>query len=256
MAQRMLLVDGDIVAYQIAARNEQKFVFGDDELWDADIPAALEEAFEYLEELQDDLAADRLVVALSCATGRYFRHDVFEPYKSNRSGRRPEALGAIKGAWEGAYEVVRRPALEADDVMGILATADLKKYEAKEKVIVTIDKDLDQIPGLHAHLAEREIYEVSGDIGQQTFYHQTITGDSTDGYPGIFRAGPVAAEKLLGEYWHEGEEVVWEKMEELAAAKGHEPDHLLSQARCAKILQAQDYDFKKKKAILWEPPSE
>ena len=69
--------------------------------------------------------------------------------------------------------------LEADDVLGILAT----EPSNEERIIVSIDKDLYQIP---AKISKdgKTFEEISENEANYWHMMQTLTGDSTDGYSG------------------------------------------------------------------------
>jgi DNA polymerase-1 len=79
---------------------------------------------------------------------------------------------------------------------------------------------------------------------------QTLTGDSSDGYSGIKGCGAVKAERVL----YNSEKTLpsmWKAVvEEYKRNNLTEKDALL-QARMARILRTQDYNFKTKKPILW-----
>ena len=78
---------------------------------------------------------------------------------------------------------------EADDALGCAQT--------KETCIVSIDKDLDMIPGAHYNFVKDQFYEVNEEQAWHSFYKQLLTGDRTDNIPGITGIGPKKAEKLL-----------------------------------------------------------
>jgi len=80
--------------------------------------------------------------------------------------------------------------MEADDAIAIEATAN-------GGFIVSIDKDLDQIPGHHYNFVKHEEYFVTEEQGLLSFYKQILTGDRVDNIIGIKGIGPVKADKLL-----------------------------------------------------------
>ena len=82
--------------------------------------------------------------------------------------------------------------MEADDAIAIAAT------ELGDKcIIVSIDKDLDQVSGLHYNFVKQELYEVTEQEGTLNFYKQILTGDRVDNIIGIKGIGPAKASKLL-----------------------------------------------------------
>ena len=65
-----------------------------------------------------------------------------------------------------------RPNIEADDILGILATS--QKIVKGNKIIVSIDKDLDQIAGLHYNPKNKEFYKVTPKEAEYNFYFQVF----------------------------------------------------------------------------------
>lgn len=244
------LVDGDVFAYRVAAAAEQTKEWPNGlTTFHADLPEATSTLDDTLEEFADRLGAKRTLVAISVA--RCFRYDVLPTYKHNRrETRRPILLRALKDHLAEKWNAASKPKLEADDVLGIWAT--MPKLKGK-KVIVTIDKDLKQIPGwlynpMHSEAAVR-VSEVEGDR-----YHmmQTLTGDVTDGYKGCPGIGPKKATAVMNTAVHA---TVWEAIVETYQAKGLTEADALQQARVARICRASDYDFDKQEPILWTPPT-
>jgi DNA polymerase-1 len=177
-----------------------------------------------------------------------FRYGIWPQYKAKRKTlRRPAGYQELqKWAWSGAaargWEVATLPDIEGDDVLGVL-------YEEGD-VIVSVDKDMLTIPGLH--LRDGEVREVSRLEADRSFYGQVLTGDSTDGYPGCPGAGPVAAEKLLAGCTTEVQ--MWRAVMDAYEKKGFGQPYAIAQARCARILRAGEYDHERCTPQLWWPP--
>jgi DNA polymerase-1 len=248
---RTLLIDGDPIAFIIASRFQKTIDWGDGEEAHsfADEEAAKEACEMYLRRLKEDLCADKAIVAMSDPSRRYFRHDVYPQYKAHRThGKPPAILPQIKdflrtGCSEFPSKTVTN--LEADDVLGILATH--PTLVKGEKVIVAIDKDLMQIPGDHYDPLKDRHFTVSGYEGDYFFHQQVLTGDTCDGFPGCPGIGPVKAKKILSSpHW-------WTGIVETYQKKGLTEADALVQARVARILQHTDYDYKERKVILWKP---
>ena len=139
---RTLLIDGDILIYKIATLNEEPTHWGDG-LWtlhcDENICKA--EVDRQIDELLDNLKADKYIVALT--DKKNFRKDILPSYKDNRKQKRkPLALPFLRQHCIDNHNAVIMDSLEADDVLGILAT----EPSNEERIIVSIDKDLYQIP--------------------------------------------------------------------------------------------------------------
>jgi len=75
---------------------------------------------------------------------------------------------------------------------------DLPEYEGT--MIVTIDKDLDMVPGYHYNWLKQERYFVTEEEGMRNFYIQVLTGDGVDNIQGLKGVGPVGAKKILDPY--------------------------------------------------------
>jgi len=183
-----------------------------------------------------------IVVAISAPTN--YRKTVNPEYKANRKNtRRPLCLKPLIEFIKEEYNHVVLDDIEADDVMGILATQDPEKY-----LIVSDDKDMLTIPDAHiwkdgvvTHITPEEAYE--------NFICQALKGDATDGYYGISGVGEVKARRIIEK--HRGSEAsIWEGV--LKAYKGDEEAALMN-ARMARILTHKLWD---EKPILWTPPND
>ena len=244
MQQVTLLIDGDIVCYEAASAVEQETQW-DDDLWT--LHSNLDEAKALVEAKllgwQERFSAD-VVVAFSDSVN--FRKTVYPEYKSNRkSKRKPIVYKPLKQWMEGVWETYQRPGLEGDDVLGILATH--PTAVRGQKIIVSIDKDMKTIPA-YVWNPDKDDQPRLIDEAEADYWHlyQTLTGDTTDGYPGLPGCGPKGAEKVL-------EDPTWDAVVDAYAKKGLTEEDALVQARCARILRHTDYDFKKKEPILWSP---
>lgn len=198
---RTLLIDADIIAYRHSASNESKIDWGDGVVsHTADLKAAKRAARDEIEFLVEKLEATDLIICLSDDV-QNFRNTVYPPYKTNRtSTERPQHLYDMK-EWLGQkYPSQLRPRLEADDVMGILAT---EPHEG-ERIIVSADKDMQTIPSLlyNPNKPDLGVRLITPEQAERFMLWQAITGDKTDGYPGCPGSGPAAADKLLdGQGW-------------------------------------------------------
>jgi DNA polymerase-1 len=243
---RTLLIDGDVFVYQFACAAEVATHWGDD-FWTlhADAKTTKEKLDAFMDELKAKLEADHLIIALSDPTRNYFRKQILPTYKANRDKvRKPIILKELRGYMEAQYECFERPGLEGDDVLGILATSE--KIVKGEKVIVSIDKDLKTIPGLHYNTNKPElgVYAITEEEADYWHLFQTLTGDPSDGYSGCPGIGPKKAEELLAD------SATWETVERVFQKAGLGSEEAKAQSQMARILRAQDYDFVKKKAKL------
>lgn len=249
MQEVTLLIDGDVVVYQATAAVEQEIDWGDD-LWTlhsnmADAKFIIE---AQVSNWKHRLDATNVIFAFS--DSHNFRKDIYPPYKSNRvSKRKPLAYKAVKQWVNETWATYQRPGLEGDDILGILSTSE--KLVKGQKIIISIDKDMKTIPGFFFNPdKDTQPVFISEDEADYWHLYQTLTGDTTDGYPGCPGMGPVKAEKLLAEVDRDG---WWSAIVGQYEKKGLTEDDALTQARCARILRASDYDFKKKEVKLWSP---
>lgn len=115
---------------------------------------------------------------------------VTKPYKGNRTADKPVHYELVKDWYVSRVGAVIVHGKEADDLMGIRATEDI------HNVICTIDKDLNQVAGLHYDWNLGKKYRVKKQDADRFFIMQLLTGDATDNIVGIPRFGWKGAEKL------------------------------------------------------------
>ena len=246
MQQVTLLIDGDVVAYKATAAVEQEIDWGDDLFTlHSNVDRAREIVEAQLAGWLTKLDAGNLIVAFS--DSHNFRKDIFPAYKSNRKDKRkPVAYKQVKAWMEETWICYQRPGLEGDDILGILSTSE--KIIRGQKIIISVDKDFKTIPGYFYNPDKDEKPEFYEE-GDANYWHlmQTLMGDATDGYPGCPGVGPKKAEKLLEE------DCSWFTVVSAYEKAGLTEDDALVQARCARILRTEDYDFKKKEVKLWSP---
>ncbi|KKL19365.1 hypothetical protein LCGC14_2466160, partial [marine sediment metagenome] len=141
-----------------------------------------------------DLTEFDIVCYLSGATN--FRYDVAKtrPYKGNRDAKhRPTHEVAIRDYIRGQWETVVTDGIEADDALGIAQC----RAEQHSTCIISIDKDLNMIPGLHYDFLHELHYDITEEQGWRLFCLQLLTGDTTDNIPGLEGIGAKKADKIL-----------------------------------------------------------
>jgi 5'-3' exonuclease len=84
---------------------------------------------------------------------------------------------------------------EADDLIRIWAE-ECRRAD-REFVIISLDKDLQCIPGKHHVIHKNITIDVSEFQAMYNYHYQLIVGDQVDNIPGAPRKGPKAAEKAL-----------------------------------------------------------
>merc|ERR1712072_979146 len=106
-----------------------------------------------------------------------------------------------------------------------------------------------QIPGRLFNMEESTlINEVEG---AKWHLIQSMAGDQTDGYSGIPGVGIKRAQTIF-----EDKGYSWKTVLESFKEKGMTEEDALVNARLARILTADDYDFNKKQPKLWSPASD
>ena len=265
---RTVLLDGDMVAWRVSATAEHTIDWNDG---DGPMVVSSEPIADQVQRIKNHIAkyerltkSDTTIICLSDPDRRYFRNDVFPAYKQHRVSKpAPVQLKELKALLASEYKGKIKPGLEADDVMGILATH--PKLVPGEKVIVSVDKDMRQIPGLYFNPDKGGVRVITEPEADLWFYTQVLTGDTCDGFPGCPGIGPVKAAQALGKALEEWamdagstlyrlseSQAMWQAIVKLYEAKGLTEADALVQAQVARILRSSDYDFKESKVKLWQ----
>jgi DNA polymerase I len=245
LADPLLLIDGDQFLFKATAAVEEEI------RWDQEnhvLYSNVEKAWTNLQGMIKRIHErfDTAQHAVCFSTYPGFRSAIAASYKATRAARKPLCYAALRGRMEDTYTCVSMPALEADDVMGILAT----KPGKVRRIIVSQDKDMKTIPG---ELWDgQDLLEITEAQADWWHLYQTLTGDTVDEYKGCPGMGPKKAEKLLDA---EAETPVWNRVVIAFIKAGLTEADALTQARLARILRWTDWDSKKKEPILWTPPS-
>lgn len=245
-----LIVDADMLAYAACAASMDETEWEPFQwMYTCDLEAAQAHFKASLANMAETAESTELALALTSPTN--FRVGLSKSYKSGRS-KKPPGYAAFRQWVHETYPTWEREGLEGDDIIGILATMPGDRFA--DRIIWSGDKDLKQIPGVHLRGGRRDhldIVEITPAEGERWHAVQTLTGDVTDGYPGLKGVGPVAANKILDKA-PDGD--LWGAVEAAYIKAGQTREDMLVQARLAKILQSPDYDFNTRKPILWNPP--
>ena len=245
--QTTLLIDGDILLYRESSAVEEAFDWGDD-IWTltGDAAVAKQAIDVWIAHHKELLEADKVVITLTGPEN--WRKDVLPTYKNNRKGKRkPVVFPALREYCRATYRTVEFNTLEADDVMGLLATDGLRKIDGK-KIIVSEDKDMKTIPGYlyNPNHSEEGVQCLSKHQADRHHLTQALMGDLTDGYPGCPGVGPKTAEKILIEG-------TWEEVLGAYLKAGLTEEDALIQARVARILRKGEFSVRTQKVKLWNP---
>lgn len=176
----LALLDGDIFCYRVAAASQ--------DVSEAVAKARLDEMLEDL--LLYDLPDVKDYEGYLTGKGNFrYARATIQPYKGNRTQPKPEHLQALRDHVVNDWGFTVVDGEEADDALG--------KNQTDNTIIVTIDKDLDMIPGKHFNFVKRIFFDVSEEEAIKFFYTQLLTGDRTDNIRGVAGIGPAKAEKIL-----------------------------------------------------------
>ncbi len=234
-----LLIDADYIVYKACASAEYDIDWGDDVIM---VGSRFSEAYanvtRELNKIKSAFFNADVILFFSDAVN--FRKLITKDYKGHRNRKKPCGYRRVIHKLHDYYRVIRTPQLEADDAMGIHATSN------DECVIVSPDKDMKQIPGTLYNLDET--FTIDEQSGWEWFLIQTLAGDSTDGYSGAPGFGVKTSIKFFSEHGY-----TWDSVVKAFESKGLTSDEALLNARLAKILTANDYDFKTNRPILWTP---
>jgi DNA polymerase-1 len=147
--------------------------------------------------------------------------------------------------------------IEADDIISI--TADRLKKEGIDYTVVSGDKDMKQVPGKHywpfAKDLENTFDKVSPRQAMGMLWKQALTGDMTDGIPGLKGVGPKTAEKILGNLDPLDIPTCWAAVVEAYESKGETEADALLTLHLVRLLKDGEYNEKTKRVTLWHPPS-
>lgn len=227
----MILIDGDIVAYRCAYKSQEDRA-----------EYAAYSAGSYLSDLISDLYIliedePEYRVYLTGKGESNFRHDyaVTAGYKENRKDReKPEHLAVIRQYLIDEWEAVVSDGEEADDLIAIAATND------PDSIIVSIDKDFDQIAGKHYNPNTNKLYDVAEEDAVRFLYEQILTGDRADNIIGIKGVGPVKAKKALADC------VTERQMYDVCVEMYGDPERVIENARLLYL--------RRKEGEIWNAP--
>ena len=240
-----LAIDADIPLYQAVSSAEFEMDWGGD-IWSlsTNLAEAKDIFTQQIDTIKEKTGISTAVFCLSDHNDNFRKH-VYPNYKSGRKKtRKPLGYRALCDWLRKEENTMSKPGLEADDVCGLLST---KPENKKQCVVVSNDKDLKTIPGMLYRPMSDEMLSVTEQEADKNFLTQCLTGDSTDGYPGVPGIGPKKAEALLGG------RPDWGAVEKAYMAAGFTKDDAIQQARLARILRWEDWDKDKGEVILWHP---
>ena len=168
-----------------------------------------------------------------------FRKDkaVTLPYKGNRKDTaKPIHYEAIRKHMVAKHGATIVDGMEADDTLAIRQHELTNEFKDKDaSIIVTLDKDLDQVVGWHYNFVKQERYYMEKEEADLRFFKQFLTGDRIDNIQGVKGIGDKKSQKLLEELNNKER---WDCIvEHLGLDRAIENGHLLY------MLRSKDDDF-------------
>lgn len=184
------LVDSDILVYRVGS------VSNDDTE-----PHALSKVDAFIENLFLVDLPDIFEWELHLTGKDNFRKEkaVTVPYKGNRKDTaKPVHYEAIRKHLVRKWKAVVTDGMEADDKLAMRQHSLTNEFKDKDaSIIVTLDKDLDQVVGWHYNFVKKERYYMEQDEADLRFFKQFLTGDRIDNIIGVKGIGDKKAQKLL-----------------------------------------------------------
>lgn len=280
--QKMLIIDGDSLAYRAAAavQHIQEDEFGIVQPFARVVEgqAVVENLlFSLIESFGGDEEVD-FAVYLSDPEAN-FRSTLYPDYKKQRSETpRPLLLGNLKQYLRDSYEAEHWPGLEADDVLGILAT----QPDAGIRIMCGDDKDYLTVPAPYHRFGDTEDngrarWKSTSVVEADRFLLiQTLAGDKVDNYPGCPGLGMdraaeaidnpailIPGETKITRGPRKGEAVtkwtrsptddLWACVVSHYERAGLGETEALLTARLARILRWEDFDYETGRITLWTP---
>jgi DNA polymerase-1 len=246
-----LLIDGDEYLFKACVLAETDIRWDEqNHVLQANENEAWKTFVRSVERVANKFHVDPVKDVTVCFSGTYatpnFRLAIDPSYKLSRQGaRKPLCYADLRETIDELYTTQTFPGLEADDVMGIMAT-----QPKANCIIVSQDKDMKTIPG--KIWTGDELLTIAADEADYWHMFQTLTGDTVDGFKGCPGMGPVGAQKLLGEAMAT-EEGMWPYVVNAYEKKKLTETDALRNARLARILRWEDWDRKNKQPLLWSP---
>jgi DNA polymerase-1 len=257
---RTVIIDADVLVYKASEASQELFdihTHEDDNAIYRNVgwgnkKRAIEVIEKKIDKIVTHTQSTDIYLALSDAEHN-FRKDILPSYKGHRKTVKPILYSFLRQYFHDNYKTYERPTLEGDDIIGILATSE--KIIKGEKVVWSLDKDLSTIPCIYfketpnGEIKKNVISEVQADW---YFMYQTLTGDVTDGYKGCKDIATTRARRYLDTPGTFTLEEMWKMVVRMYEKNDMTAQDALNNARCARILRCEDYDFKNKEVKLWQ----
>lgn len=190
MQKRIALIDLDTILFLVAYHQFKKLENRDN------VEQVKAHIREFLSVVLVNTRADFFSAVYQGIGHSNYRKYFYPDYKSNRPPT-PDFITVWRETIIEEFASLGATGLkviESDDVVNMGYTVFKNSYET---IIVSVDKDLNQIPGEHYNLKKHESYFVTEHEALLSKYSQILMGDRTDNIEGIPGIGPKKAYKLL-----------------------------------------------------------
>jgi 5'-3' exonuclease len=225
---KLILIDADPLAYRAVFSKEGDTIGG--------VCGKIDELFENIfDAIIERYGKDYRYIAFLTGPNN-FRHEIAKDYKAQRPKEKPVLLNFARNYIMEEFNTILTEGEEADDAIAILAT---KHFP--DAVMVSIDKDFKQVPGLLYNPTKDEWTEISEEDGLLFFYTQLLMGDSVDNIKGVNKIGPKTAEKILDGSTTEQE--MWKR-----CLEAYEGDYDRA------VMNGRLLWLRREEGQMWEPP--
>jgi len=174
-----IYIDGDILVYQ--------------SMWGANSTKDIKKKLDQtIANIMSELEGSTGKIAIKGSDN--FRKEIYPEYKGHRkkelTEQEKEFFAYSYDYLQNGWGAIPANGMEADDLLAIWNTEE-------PGIIVSIDKDLLQVPGLHFNTRNKEYTNVTEDEGSLLLHTQVLMGDSVDNITGLKGIGKVKAAKVM-----------------------------------------------------------
>jgi len=214
--QKLALFDGDYFLYLATnpdkeldqegqpVRKDNKFVYQSN----PDVGQMITKVDNIIIDILNTIEAEWY---LGFLTGGSFRYKINQDYKANRKGRvRPKYFKVLKEYLIDHWGFYIHNELEADDLVNIARnyynkiniedSSHLTAIYGLEPIIVSNDKDILNLEGVHYNPQKKRFEDTSEEGAIDYFWRSMIIGDVGDNIKGIPGKGEKFVEKLITQY--------------------------------------------------------
>ena len=226
----LAIIDGDVLVYAA--------------IWGTE---TLDESKQRLEEIISGVVENTFSTDYLIAVGSdtNFRENFYDQYKKSPSRVKAKQnkatyLNDLKQWLREQPNSVTSHGCEADDLVRMWSIE--AENASIPYTIITIDKDLDCIPGHHYNPVKDYYYNITEEEADKHYWKQVLMGDSVDNIPGLPGIGEVKAIRILSKCKdsNERKQAVIEAYKDIY--KDNWKDYLLANGRLIHIWR-KEHDY-------------